>query len=162
MNEDRGRLAAPDLQTAVPNDVTRAMKARVTLRELAVHQNPGEQARSLSPSPNSLLLETLEDPYDRTIRVTPQWIPLDFGWLVDPALVWIENTEYGKFMRIPTPEERAELASKIAEIAVEHNGIAVVFSQLRPGWSLRVPPMGKWLIRSLNGTIRCKITACPK
>ncbi len=128
-----------------------------------------------------------DKPYSRQLKVGPQWVPLDYGWLVREdgtvsplCLVTLKNDE-GKFEAVlPTQDERDRVASLVVELAVMPPSLSdnkprtmhspkllqvvpVVFSDIPPGRSCRIsnPPEGTLVVRCVTGLARLTQTLFP-
>jgi hypothetical protein len=155
-----------DPTTADPKP-PRVRPARMTVRDMVYHQNPGDQP-TLAETAFTVDLTTQEQPYRRPQVATQRWSPVDFGYLTEASHVVIENRE-GRFtQRVPTPEQREAAEAKVLEIAF----FAGIDMHERPAACILVPPrqsirvvfakLGLVKIRSQYGDARYFVCAFPK
>lgn len=100
-----------------------------------------------------------ELPYQRRRMVAgPTWQELDLGWCADGGLsMLVVYNDEGKFERQPTPEQRAEMATRVLEVGDYSHPWLVP-----PGESLRGLPSFKVHVRSRNGgPVQFSVVAVP-
>src|SRR6185312_8298003 len=102
-----GQLPSPKLK---PTN-----RARLGLVCTVYHQQPGNEPIS-AESRFSRWLESEEQPYLRKLVIGEEWTLLDCGWLEDVGMLLLRNEE-GKFQVQPTEAERAEVMSRVVEVA---------------------------------------------
>lgn len=93
---------------------------RVTITLAAHHQHVNTDPVSCNGK-YSRFLDGIEDPYTRNIKVTPQGINLDVGWIENPAYLYIENRSGLNRSVNPTPEEKEEDAAQIIHLYTDEN-----------------------------------------
>lgn len=110
-------------------------------------------------------LETDEQAYSRTLKVGPDWRPLDCGWVRKVGMLLLVNAE-GRFRTVqPTEGERAEAAGRVVEVAFLSalGGDLQPALLLRPGESQRYEPAdaGAIRLRCRGGMARVLLTLIP-
>lgn len=109
-------------------------------------------------------IEQDTQPYQREIKVTEEWKPIDLGW----ALEWdkigtisIQHLGEKTLQRNPTPEEKLENASRSLYVALGSDSSP--FLEIYPKDSFRsvVSDPRALRIRAKSGTIRCLLTIFP-
>lgn len=133
---------------------------RLTVVETVYHQTFGEQPVSVE-SRFERELQSDEQMYQRRKIATEEWQPLDLGWVEEVGCVVAQNTE-GQFLQlIPTPEQRAENAKKILEVA--YLPAAGMVFYVPPGESLRLYPSHpkQLVIRCQAGTVKYTVNIIP-
>lgn len=114
-----------------------------------------------------------EAPYERNLRVTEEWQQLDQGWFKDypgkePEEMLLINEEGSLLQRIPTEEEKVEIASRIVEVGVKivvTEGVGIVdVARIKPGRSLRYSPqeIGRVWLRCRKGVARVSLVLIPE
>ncbi len=134
-------------------------KNRLTVIETVYHQTTTAEPDSIESRFERELISD-EQPYRRTTKVGEDWTPLDFGWIEEVGMIVIQNNEGKGLTKIPTPEEKEELAAKVLEISADPSNSWIV----RPGESFRGEPAGKrtLCIRSRSGTTHFNVYAIPR
>jgi hypothetical protein len=92
---------------------------QITVLETVYHAAPGQQLTSVTTT-WTLPIESDEQVYQRRVRLTSDWQPLDCGWVIDVALVLIKN-------------------DGVTPIRVGNAELTFV---LRPGETFRAQPLG--------------------
>jgi hypothetical protein len=134
-----------------------------SVTETVVHQAAGKQPTAISAM-FSRPLKSDEQPWQRDVKIGPEWQPLDHGWVETAGQVVVENVEGKRLQLVPTVEERGEVDRMVIEIGVDDNGV-VAFARVPPrGESARWYPadVSKVRLRSLSGTIRASVTVHPE
>lgn len=144
----------------VPVKAKPASPARMTVVETVYHAD----ARGPTDLPGlgfSRALSSDEQPYLRRIAVGEEWQPLDVGWVHHPAHVVVKNHAGEGLQRVPTNEQRAEIAAKVVLLAFsEHDAGAWV---IPPGESFRgTPSTPRMLIRCMNGEAKVTVLVIPE
>lgn len=144
-------------------------RTRITVTGQAVQQTPNDNPRTPSwgQSRYQVMCESEEEPYDRTIRVSTEWVEIDFGWTEEEGstgcgFVLIYNPgKQGTGFR-QSPEEVEELSSKTLQIGLRgHDGTIKEFSFVPPGADVRLFPLetDSFFIRCPGGPHNYKIFA---
>lgn len=151
------------------------MKGRYTVVEVVSHQSESGQPTMISDSRYSRQLLTDEQPFIRKGKANEEWQPLTQGWLPQTSLLCLRN-DAGKFSRVPTKEEREELAGMILEVTFTtpvshlkrdmHDPPAqdpVPAMIILPGESCRFVPfdLGAVRVRSKNGETPYTLSMTP-
>ena len=153
-----------DAQEA-PDEVEPVDIHRLTVVEQVYHQIAGEQPTSVN-SQFSRVLASDEQPYVRRCKATEDWQPIDIGWVEDVGMLVIVNNEGTFRHRIPTDEQRAEVAKRVLDVGVETaTGICRILRvwKIPPGESGRGQPIypKQLRIRSQYGTVLFTIYVFP-
>lgn len=104
-------------------------------------------------------------PYQREIKVTEEWKPIDLGWAAEweqgIGTVSIQHLGENLLQRIPTPEEKLENSSRIFYVKLED--VSKEYFEYYPRDSFRaiLSDARALRIRSKSGTIRCLLTIFP-
>lgn len=90
---------------------------RLTIVQSIYYSIPREDVKGPSPLRFSRWLDTDEQPYARTMKLTEVWIPLDLGWLREKACsyLYLENSSIRPPGKRPTQEEIEFWAKKRIE-----------------------------------------------
>lgn len=143
-------------------------KPRVTIVSTVYHQVPGDNGSSSPPARYSCWLESSEDAYDRTVRVGPEWTPLDLGWVGDFASVLsLTNVTKRPPGRIPTETELAEEEARVLliglEVAIGDQTVVLDFCELRKGETMMLHPvnLGAYRVRASSGECKCSVFLVP-
>jgi hypothetical protein len=145
---------------------------RLTVVETIYHQSKDNDPVS-SQTGFCRNLETEEQVYRRDLHLDAEkgWQPLDIGWLRESGCSHLSVTNKGgkRSTVQPTPEERAEMATRIVDIyygwtapTAETNPLDCL-TFLLPGESFRVTPMnpGLFYLRCRQGKTMATIFAYP-
>ena len=143
-----------------------AVPDRLTVVERVYHQPGGEEA-ICELTRFTRLLSTNEQVYTRKGKVEQEWKPLDVGWFSESCcgLLLLSNLE-GEFPdRIPTPEEKSDVAARILEVSFgpldgpEFYAHCIVL----PKESLRIHParVNRIAVRSKHGTVHYRTCIYP-
>ena len=130
----------------------------------SVYHQPADGQPIVAESRFSRRLRTDEQPYVRWFKVTEEWQSLDHGWLDAAGMLVLKNEEGTNPQTIPSAEERAEIAAKVAEIGLLANDtLVLLFALLQPGESLRFQPIGipALVVRCRKGEARCCLHLFP-
>lgn len=115
-----------------------------------------------------------EQPYERILRIGPEWQKLDPGWLQDASLLLLHNLEGTSLQVQPTPEERDEIAKRVIVVGVcneseyanmhDPEPVMLPFGFARPGRSLRLEPteLFQYRVRCANGTAKAVMHLFPR
>lgn len=138
---------------------------RLTVVENVYHQTQGEDPFHISTT-FERKLQTQEQPYSRTTSVGEEWEQLDCGWLGDNVGMLIIANNEGKFARIPTEEEREEVAKRVLIIGYRYRDLdspACDAWEIPPGESFRGSPTNSksLYIKSLSGRTKYTINLIP-
>jgi hypothetical protein len=112
-------------------------------------------------------LESDEQPYERRMLATENWKPLDCGWISEVGMLLLRNDE-GFFSVRPTPEQRAEVALRVIELAFSSTFVTPGSDGERilvpPGESCRFfPKDAKSLrVRCCSGRAQYTISLAPR
>lgn len=149
-----------------------AKASNVTQNRLTVVQQVYCQVAESEPvayeSKFSVLLpEDVEDPYERRLKVGPEWRPLDIGGLENLSQLVITNLASLNTQTNPTKEEKEILSKQILEIGMKEEtmgrplGPIQPFVLVPPSESFRGLPIHpqKLLIRCQEGTVRYHVVA---
>lgn len=142
------------------------IRSRLTVVESIYHQTTGEQPSAVLTR-FSRDLESDEQPYVRRRRkATPEWQPVDYGWVESPAMVVIQNDER-RLLRAratnPTDEERLAAEAKVIELRFADSSHSPVWLIL-PGETMRGSPSpgASLRVRCLAGEAQYNLFVYPK
>lgn len=112
----------------------------------------------------SRAIEQDTQPYQREIKVTDEWKPIDLGWAVEwdkIGTIHIEHLGEKTPQRNPTPEEKLESASRSLYVTLGSDSKA--FLEYFPKDSFRaiLSDPRALRIRAKSGSIRCLLTIFP-
>jgi hypothetical protein len=138
---------------------------RMTVVEKIYHQPANGEAFCCETTFERTLNDE-ESVYSRKVKATEEWKPLDYGWITENnqkvGMLVIRNDEGKNIQRLPSDEEKVELAGKILEIgclqaAQESTGdrhcVFVPLFHILPGESMRGVPANQDIqVRSLKGS----------
>jgi hypothetical protein len=149
-------MEAINVKDVAPNAFNPKEQDRLTAQFAAYHEHccdgPVKAAGSFTA-----ILATLAQPVQRSIVVPATWVPLEFWWL-DPAAISyiaIVNNAGKGLKKLPTPEEKAEIAAQVIQIGTwEIHPGAFHFGRPTAPTDL--------LIRSLGKPCPAHITIFPK
>lgn len=86
---------------------------RMTVVLNIYHQHPGDDASHVA-NVESRALNTVCEVYSRRITITPEWMPLDLGWIGKEAgTIVIQNIEGKDITEQPSPEQIKETESRV-------------------------------------------------
>lgn len=171
VREDKGGLSTQsqphfdslvmDLPLPAGSHTGSAAKSRLTIVEQVSFISPEDPPKS-DENRWSIPISSDEQPYGRKTRATPEWKPLDCGWVKECSVLIIYNLEGKNRQKIPTEEEKAETASKVLELALDGTHIASI--AIPPGSSIRITPIDCTAIsiRSACGLLQYSYTLYPK
>lgn len=141
-----------------------AEQARLGIVEQIYCYPPGA-APTLIDLREGLWLETDEQPYQRKLKVGPEWQHLDCGWLEGngTSLLVLVNEEGKHLTVVPSEQQKTALALRVVDVGVFSQGLLATVAVLRPGLSLRFEPAdAKALrLRSRSGEARVTLTLFP-
>lgn len=141
--------------------ITPSTHPRMTYSLSLHHQIPGEDAKPFRAS-GDLFLNVIEVPYERTLTVGNQFVPLDFGWIKAEDLkhIILFNITGKARTILPTDEQKAEDASAIVVLSEFSN------QEFAPGTMPAVIHVGPGFkgtnIKSLGGNARLVYYGIPK
>ncbi len=105
-----------------------------------------------------------EFPYQRNLKITEKWAPVDLGGLESVSVLHISCAK-PQLRVTPTEEEKTLNAQKLLEIAgpPDSNGDFMPLLILSPGESMRVTPAcpSRLYMRTRTGTVRIQLLALP-
>jgi hypothetical protein len=137
------------------------MKPRITVSEQVCHQSEGGEGGAVEWLPFSRELGSDEAPFCRPgMRVGPEWVPIDPGWLAGQPVGMLCLRNDGALPRAtqPTDLEREADAGLIVELRCE----GVVFALVRPGETCRFEPAGtSWHVCCAAGRTRVSYVLYP-
>ncbi len=137
----------------------KAVLHRITVVETLYYLPPREEGQAVG-IPFSRELSSSEEAWERKFNVGSKWVPLPIGWVEKPGMLWLRNCEGDGLVVVPTTEERAAIASRVAEIGVALGDIYIAFARVRPGETIRFEPAGLVFIRCCgDGAARCHLFA---
>ncbi len=167
----------PQTYTTDPTGLlpTHQLKARIVSVPKVYHQLPGEQPFQVEIPPYSRWIESEEQPYPRTLRVTEKWEELDFGWLGRdkewPGLVVVRNLESPpsaeEVMRLPRPGDTQRDFPGLVAVGILSPGqtIPIPFTLIPAGEHCQIIPVYgyRYHIRVPvgSGTSKVTVTALP-
>lgn len=137
--------------------------ARILLLQTLYYQSANSEPIS-AEGRYTKLLQTDEQPYQRRMKVTDEWKPLDAGWVESASYYCVENLE-GKYIQtIPTLEQRSEDAKRIIELGIASPIGVLRFASLSPGEFMAVPykDVRNVRIRCLHESAKVNITVYPE
>lgn len=157
---------------------------RFGVNQTVYYYGAGKSEHKSYNSTYSAACQMNEAPYERNLRVTQEWQQLDVGWFRDypdkqPEEMLLINEEGSLLQRIPTEEEKAEIASRIVEVGVatgelldtkvllHASNTASIFQKvaiIKPGRSLRYSPqeIGRVWLRCRKGVARVSLILIPE
>lgn len=135
--------------------------ARLTVVDTVYYQSPDMPATSAESRFSRELDNTDQQPYVRRTKVTEEWAALDCGWLNECSMLLLVNEEGRGLQKIPTPEEKKEIAFKVLEIRF---GSELVEWLIPPGESLRGYPVNpnQMFVRCRSGEAKLTIHLFPR
>jgi len=135
----------------------------LTVVEVVYHQQFGEQPTSIEHRFDRQLA-TSEQPYQRRLRASEEWLPLPTGWLPASAvgMMVISNDEGRGLALQPSSEEKEEIAGKILEVSYNSAGDGGKWL-IHPGETMRGYPddAGGLYIRCRRDTARFTLYLYP-
>lgn len=136
-------------------------KNRLTVVEKVYHQVMGEGATDMVDNRFYRELKTEEQVYQRKLKATEEWQKLDCGWITECGMLAIKNEEGLFHNTLPTPEERAEVATHVLELGI---GAQEASWQVLPQESMRGCPMSlqSIYVRCRHGTAKFTLTLFPE
>lgn len=136
-------------------------KAQMTVVSSVYFQSPEEQPiqteyRYTRP------LASEEQPYARSLKVGPEWVLLDCGWVREAALVVLENLEGTRLQKVPTEEERVSIDSRVVEISFSRQDPSPALT-VRPGGGCQFEPteLTSIRVRCRDGVAKCSLLIIP-
>ena len=150
-----------DVERLEPLDAPREVD-RLTIILSLIHDHQQDQPVSVAIRGSSLL-STTEQTWQRRVKIGKDWTPLDIGWFRDSenaGLIVLENLEGRSPARLPSEEERQEIALRVVEVQHADGGPWL----LTPGYPLVGLPArpSKVYLRCQHGEATVKITVFPK
>lgn len=146
------------------------LKTRLLVVDNVYFQSPDEQPTH-QPFRWGRDVDPDLSPYGpKKVVLSQEWTPIDSGWLEDKeGLVVIENL-VEKRQTIPSPEEKAELLSKVIEIGIRlvtgsEGSSAFSLFYINPGESFKASPtvgLRDYRLRCVAGTAKASITIYPR
>lgn len=133
----------PTSEVVLPMPRKQPAKARVSIVKHVYHQVVGEKATNITTR-TAHALDSDDSPYlGRRIKVGTEWQPLDKGWVDQPGLIVVENTN--------------------ALIGLEIGISAVSLFEIKPGSAFDACPTSfdSLQIRA-SAPARYNITVCPR
>ncbi len=105
-----------------------------------------------------------EFPYQRNLKITEKWVPVDFGGLESVSVLHISCVK-PRLQVTPNEEEKKLNAQKLLEIAgpPDSNGEFLPLLIVHPGESMRVTPAGPscLYLRARTDTVRIQLLVLP-
>jgi hypothetical protein len=136
-----------------------AQKSRLVIKETVYFQQPEAKPIALE-SGSGQDIASDEQPYQRIIKLTESWTPLDTGWVKEASLIVIEN-QAGKHQLVrPDAKQIQEIAAKVIEIGKEGEAWELV-----PAGQTRVftpVELDRIQLRSRSGEVKAIVTVFPK
>lgn len=143
--------------------VKESVKDRLTIISGVHHQRQGRPSTSIQSS-GARLLETEEQPFDRTMQIGPEWTPLELGWLKDkPGIVRIEGLIPYRQLNLSKEEKEAELATVI-QVTFDFDDANFPHCRFYHGMPFIFYPEDhhRVAIRCLTGPVDVRITILPR
>ncbi len=137
------------------------IKNRLTVVETVYHQTATGEPDSIASS-FFRELDSDEQPYRRKTKVGEEWTPLDLGWIKEAGMLVICNDEGKGLTKIPTPEEKEELAKKVLLLGFAIEGCHFGAFRILPGESFRGSPTTNLYLLSCYGVTRFTVYAIPR
>jgi hypothetical protein len=136
-----------------------AQKSRLVIKETVYFQQPEAKPIAIE-SGSGQDIASDEQPYQRIIKLTENWTPLDTGWVKEASLIVIES-QAGKHQLVrPDAKQIQETAAKVIEI-----GMNEVAHDLIPAGQTRAFTPVRFSSRQLrcqSGEVKAIITVFPK
>ena len=131
---------------------------RLTVVEHVYHQIQGDAPTSIEAK-YSTPLESDEQVYTRQTIATETPEQLDIGWIKDWQLLIIENNAGKNLQKIPTEEQKQDIAQRVIQITSGDTPIALIY----PGTSARFCPadLKSLDVRCLHGSARYVLHIIP-
>lgn len=135
-------------------------KSRITIVESCYFEQDGE-GPVVVENRFSREVEGQDQPYVRNLKIGPEWMPLQYGWVEAPGLITITNREGEDQQLIPTEEQAHQLATRHLDISFREP--RMVDQRIPPGESCRIFPTENTNIylRSPNGQIKVCVNIFP-
>lgn len=134
-------------------------KGRVVVRTDCIYDRMQHGAKAWG-SPHSFPVDSDEEAYDRTIKVSPDWQIVDTSWVTSPSLLWLHNVPEPLNVN-PTPEQAKAAEALVIEVTISGHRTPLADFLLRPGRDMHVEPTRPLLVRCSAGTARMRIIAVP-
>lgn len=151
-------------------NLNNAQKARMTVVESVYFQG-----LSVAPAGSDRrfgrFVQSDDDPYQRTCKLSQDWQPLDLGGYLDKVGMLCFYNEPNRRATIPTAEQKAEDEARVVEMGIAAGGdgeegveVVVPFAQVLPGESGRIHPScaRRLRLRCRQGKARCVVLALPE
>src|SRR3990167_1669524 len=109
-------------------------------------------------------IEQDTQPYQREIKITEEWKPIDLGWATEwdkIGTIVIQHLGEKLFQKIPTPEERLENASRSLYVALGSDSISYLEYFPKDSFRAIVSDPRALRIRSKSGVVRAMLTILP-
>jgi len=136
--------------------------SRITVVDNLYFQETGEQTSQFSCQ-FSRNVESEQQPYERRLKATEEWQPIDTGWLdEDVGALFIRNEAGKNLQTIPTEAEALEISKQVLQLSF--GGTEFAAWNVPPGESFRGSPatIKDLMIRSLSGTPRYTLYLIPR
>lgn len=107
----------------------------------------------------------IEQPYQRRIKLTQEWVPLNAAWLQEIAgVVVIRNMTGGSKGVLPTDEQKAEMAKAIVTVCPKGTDPEKTGRRIRPGHFDFCEPVNisEWVMRCEHGTAEVVLDVMPR
>lgn len=158
----------PDDETPLPDPDPRppsVTRARVTVVSRVYHQIPGEESKGPTNRPFYRWLDSLDQAYERSLKIGEDWKPLDCGWVERPALLVLANAAYRAPSRRPTDAELAAFMDKVLEVGIQiaPGDPVEPFGEIPVGEDMRLSPLliERFFIRCRSGEGKYSIFLVP-
>lgn len=111
-----------------------------------------------------------EQPYERSMVVSEEWLEIKTMWVEDACLFYIRNDQGSFRQKQPTPKERVDELSKVIEVCINHKvssslGIPLIpMILIEPQHSTRLQPAKDCTIylRCQKGQAKFSIVVFPR
>ena len=151
----------PEFKTAQEAGLGR----RLVVVEQVVVQAIDRQPVGFDHVSSSPLSVSDEQVYVRNTKVGEKWEKLDTGWVNRAEVILVRNDE-GRFLRVPTPEEKEIMAVRILRVGISvAAGVVEAFAVVKPQQELRFCPSyytDRYYIQSCFDVIRYTVIAIPE
>jgi hypothetical protein len=127
------------------------------------YQAPGDDAVAITVR-HLKKLKSDEQPYERKLKVSKNWLPLEFGWIKEPSLIVVRNLGIARIQGVPTSEQKEAAEAAVLEYAIKLGDGVVPVALIAPTDCLPLVPLGDDvpLVRCRKGEVTCILTAYPK
>ncbi len=171
ISQESGSISSPSgyVQKEISEQDLEEIKAtrarnRMTITETVTYNREnGKPFQVSTKCARSISQDT--QPYQREIKVTEEWKPIDLGWAVEwesgIGIVHIEHLGETLLQRIPTVEEKLENSSRSFYIALGIDFGPYLEYYPKDAFRAILSDARALRIRSKSGTIRCLLTIFP-